>query len=216
MYHVLILHFDDTYFYQRNLRKKAFAEIDLRSLKETKFMCPEDRLKLIEKRIPLHQSLITFIGKGDYHYISFLFLKRIKEHFALLVIDNHLDMRAFNGDIIRCDSWIYRAGFLKNLKEIFYINSSNIGKIFEVKLPIYLSIDKDIIDKKHLNTRWTQGSISPQQLFNFLFNLLSNNKIIAADICGEPELDIEELRKSEKINLKIVEILQSLKMKKSA
>ncbi|WP_353684183.1 hypothetical protein V4D30_09955 [Thermodesulfovibrio sp. 3907-1M] len=216
MYHVLILHFDDTYFYQRNLRKKAFVEIDLRFLKETKFMCPQERLKFIEERIPLHHSLITFIGKGDYHYISFLFLKRIREYFALVVIDNHLDMRASNEDIIRCDSWIYRAGFIKNLKEIFYINSSNIETTPCFMLPVYLSIDKDIIDKKYLNTNWTQGKVTPQQLFNFISKINLITKIIGVDICGEPQLDMEELRKSEAINLSIVEILQSLSMKKSA
>ncbi|GAB5046802.1 hypothetical protein [Thermodesulfovibrio sp. TK110] len=216
MYHVLILHFDDTYFYQRDLRKKAFREIDLRSVKETKFMCSEERLKFIEKRVPSHKSSITFIGKGDYHYISLLFLKRIKEQFALIVIDNHLDMKASDGNFIRCDSWIYRAGFLKNLKEIFYINSSKIETNPYFMLPVYLSIDKDIIDKNYLKTQWTQGKITPQQLFNFISKINLITRIIGADICGEPELDMEELRKSEAINISIVEILQTMSMKKSA
>lgn len=216
MYHVLILHFDDTYFYQSNLRKNSFAEIDLRFLSETKFMCSEHQLKFIEKRIPPVQSLISFIGKGEYHYISFLFLKRIKEPFALVIIDNHLDMKASDGNFIRCDSWAYRAGFIKNLKQIFYINSSNIETNPSFMLPVYLSIDKDVIDKKYLKTRWTQGKISPEQLFNFISKINSNTRIIGVDICGEPELDMEELRKSETINLSIIRILKSVGVKKSA
>lgn len=59
MYHVLILHLDDTYFYQRKLRKRATMEIDLRFLKEKKLMCPLDKLKFMEKRIPINKSLIV-------------------------------------------------------------------------------------------------------------------------------------------------------------
>jgi len=79
MYHVLILHFDDTYFYQKNLRRKAAVEIDLRFLKGTKFMCTRNVLRLVDRMIPDIRSWICFTGKGEYHYISFIFLKRIKE-----------------------------------------------------------------------------------------------------------------------------------------
>ncbi len=83
-------------------------------------------------------------------------------------------------------------------------------------LPVYLSIDKDVIDRKYLKTRWTQGKISPEQLFNFISKINSNTRIIGVDICGEPELDMEELRKSETINLSIIRILKSVGIKKSA
>ncbi len=216
MYHVLILHLDDTYFYQRKLRKRATMEIDLRFLKEKKLMCQLDKLKFMEKKIPINKSLISFIGKGDYHYFSFIFLKLINEPFVLLVIDNHLDMRYSKDNFIRCDSWIYNAGLLNNLKQIFYINSSNIDNIPEIMIPVYISIDKDIIDRKYLKTNWTQGNLSPDQLFEFLSKIQSKNKIIGVDICGEPEFNIEEIRKSEEINLSIVDIFKSFRLKKSA
>lgn len=216
MYHVLILHFDDTYFYQNSLREKSLIEIDLRGYRGTCFMSSVESLRFIEKRIPKIHSLISFIGKGDYHYISYIFLKRINEPFTLFVVDNHLDMKYSDKNFIRCDSWLYNAGLLKNLKQIFYVNSSNIDRTCKVKLPIYLSIDKDIIDEKYLKTRWTQGNISPMQLFEFVSRLLADNRIIGIDVCGEPELDIEEIRKSEEINLSIVELLQSVIIKKSA
>ncbi|MDI1472619.1 MAG: hypothetical protein QMD43_04820 [Thermodesulfovibrio sp.] len=207
---------DDTYFYQRKLRKRATMEIDLRFLKEKKLMCQLDKLKFMEKKIPINKSLISFIGKGDYHYFSFIFLKLINEPFVLLVIDNHLDMRYSKDNFIRCDSWIYNAGLLNNLKQIFYINSSNIDNIPEIMIPVYISIDKDIIDRKYLKTNWTQGNLSPDQLFEFLSKIQSKNKIIGVDICGEPEFNIEEIRKSEEINLSIVDIFKSFRLKKSA
>jgi len=216
MYHVLILYFDDTYIYQKILRKKATIQIDLRFMNGTKFMCQTNRLRFIEKRIPCSQSLISFIGKGEYHYISYIFLKRINEPFVLVVIDNHLDMKYSAKNFIRCDSWIYKAGLLKNLRQIFYINSRKINKTFKADFPIYLSIDKDIIDKKYFKTRWTQGTISPQQLIDFISNLHSLNRIIGIDVCGEPELDIEELKKSEMINLSITEWAKTLNIRKSA
>lgn len=216
MYHVLILHFDDTYIYQENLKKRATIQIDLRLISGTKFMCKLEQLKLIEKRIPFVQSLISFIGKGDYHYLSYIFLKRINEPFILIVVDNHVDMRYSNKNFIRCDSWLYYAGLLKNLRQIFYVNSQRINNTIKTDLPIYISIDKDIIDKKYLKTSWSQGTTSPQQIFDFISSILSFNRVIGIDICGEPELDLVELRKSEEINLSIVERLNTLTMKKSA
>lgn len=216
MYHVLILHFDDTYSYQEILRTKATIQIDLRFMIGTKFMCHTNYLRFIEKRIPLSHSLISFIGKGEYHYISYIFLKRINEPFILVVIDNHLDMNYTDKNFIRCDSWLYKAGLLKNLKQIFYINSRKINKTLKTDFPVYLSIDKDIIDKRYLQTRWTQGTVSPQQLIDFISNLHSLNRIIGIDVCGEPEFDMKELKKSEEINLAIIECVKALTIKKSA
>lgn len=204
-------------FYQRKLRKSATREIDLRFLKEKKIMYPLDKLKFMEKRIPINKSLISLIGKGDYHYFSFIFLKLINEPFVLLVIDSHLDMRYSKDNFIRCDSWIYNTGPLNNLRQIFYINSSNIDNIPVIMIPVYIiSIDKDIIDRKYLKTNWTNGNLSTDQLFEFLSKIQSKNKIIGVDICGEPEFNIQEIRKSEVINLSITNIFQSFKLKKSA
>ncbi|MCS7215398.1 MAG: hypothetical protein RMI30_05525 [Thermodesulfovibrio sp.] len=216
MYHVLIILFDDTYIYQEKLRQRAPIQIDLRFMSGTKFMCAFDRLKIIENKIPPIQSSINFIGKGDYHYVSYIFLKRINEPFVLLVIDNHIDMKYSDKNFIRCDSWLYNAGLLKNLRQIYYINSQKINKIFKTELPIYLSIDKDIIDNRYLKTRWTQGTTSPQQLVDFILNIISFNRVIGIDICGEPELIIEELKKSEEINLSIIECIKTLNFKQSA
>lgn len=217
MYPVLILHFDDTYFYQKRLRRKANREIDLRFLKETKFMCTSNVLMYLDRMIPHISSWICFIGKGEYHYISFIFLKRIKQPFALVIVDNHLDMKYSNRDFIKCDSWVYRAGVLENLKEIFYINSSRINRIPKTIYPVYLSIDKDILAEKYLITRWSQGKSSPYQIFNFISETSSINRIIGMDICGEPESDnIMEIKKSEAINLNILNCLKLKTLKKSA
>lgn len=220
MYRVAVLHFDDTYFYQDSLRKYAI-EVDLRFLKGIKFLCLKDKLSLIEnqitKKINQIKSMICFIGKGEYHYISYLLMKRICIPFCLFVIDNHLDMRYCREDLIRCDSWIYRAGKIKNLKWIFFINSLSIDRVPKIGFPVYLSIDKDILDKKYLNTRWTQGKACPSELFRFLVKFSSVNEILAVDICGEPEIeDLKEMKKSEKINISIIECFGYENLKKSA
>lgn len=217
MYHVLILHFDDAYFHQEKLRRKADIEIDLRFLKGTKFMCTSDILRFMDRMIPDIRSWICFTGKGKYHYISFIFLKRIKQPFALVIVDNHLDMKYSYKDFIKCDSWVYRAGMLENIKEIFYINSLKIDRIPETRYPVYLSIDKDILAERYLITGWTQGKSSPYQIFNFISEISSMNRIISMDICGEPELDdIKEIKKSEAINLTILKCLKLETLKKSA
>lgn len=54
------------------------------------------------------------------------------------------------------------------------------------ELPVYLSVDQDILSKEELDTNWDQGNICLEKLF-FLSDLcLEGRKVIAVDLCGEP------------------------------
>ncbi|MCS7203494.1 MAG: hypothetical protein NZ809_03495 [Thermodesulfovibrio sp.] len=215
MHPVVVLHFDETYFYQKKLINSAI-QIDLRNIGK-KFICDEHTLRLIESKIPKINCFICFIGKGEYHYVSFVLLKRLRFPFVLTVVDNHLDMKYSEKGFVRCDSWVYWAAKLKNVKRIYFINSSNIKRIFKTYLPVYMSIDKDILDKKYLNTRWTQGNVSLEELCNFIYYFFKKNTLLGIDICGEPDFeDLEEIKKSEKINLTILNCLSLKSVKKSA
>lgn len=216
MYHVAVLHFDETYFYQKKLLNSAI-QIDLRNIKGAKFLCNQLTLRLIEAKIPKIKSLICFIGKGEYHYVSFVFLKRICFPFVLTIIDNHLDMRYSNEDFIRCDSWVYWAAKLRNIKRVYFINLSNTKTVLKASLPVYLSVDKDVLDRRYLNTRWTQGCVSVDELCDFLSYFSRINNIIGVDVCGEPEIDEpEQIEKSEEINFKILHSLRLGSLEKSA
>jgi len=54
-----------------------------------------------------------------------------------------------------------------------------------MNVPIYISIDKDVLDKKSATTNWDQGSLTLSELKKRLTILLRNERTIGMDICGE-------------------------------
>lgn len=56
--------------------------------------------------------------------------------------------------------------------------------------PVYLSIDKDALNKQEAATNWDQGSLTFEQLAETLQTLAQNRKILGIDICGERARDM--------------------------
>ncbi len=52
------------------------------------------------------------------------------------------------------------------------------------ELPIYLSIDKDVLDISELKTNWDQGNMSMERLTCIIQKLCEGRRLIGADICG--------------------------------
>ncbi len=221
MLSVLILHTEENYKIQNKLLSKGNS-IELVRIPEKKLMASEETLQKIEKKIKPSAGKITFLGKGDYHYITYLFLRKIEKPFTLIVFDNHLDNKPlFDDEFISCGSWLNHALQLRNLQKAVVVmqnpektgnsklitlnyNPEKIGKIAEKSEYVYISIDKDILDEKYVNTTWDQGNFSPKMIFDIL-NKIPKRKILGADVCGEPEdWDFFENKKSEKINLAIL------------
>ncbi|BBB31907.1 conserved hypothetical protein [Thermotomaculum hydrothermale] len=224
MFSVLILHTENSYLLQKSILKKAKC-VDLRDIPEKKLMATFETLKRIEEKLPQKQHLITFLGKGDYHYLSYLFLKRIKEEFTLVVFDNHLDNQpVFDKNFISCGSWLNNAITLPLLKKIIVIkpeiestnntkikvidfNPDALEKELENEKRIYVSIDKDILDEKFLKTNWDGGNFSPEMIVELL-EIIPKEKILGADICGEPDdFNLFDIQKSEKINNMLLKAL---------
>lgn len=66
--------------------------------------------------------------------------------------------------------------------------------------PVYVSVDKDVLNPEYAVTNWDQGSLTLKDLEASLSVIMRNEKVIGIDICGEcsPTLDIlEERRESE-------------------
>lgn len=53
-------------------------------------------------------------------------------------------------------------------------------------LPVYLSVDKDILSKEELDTNWDQGNVRVEELLAFADLCLAGKKLLAVDLCGEP------------------------------
>lgn len=71
--------------------------------------------------------------------------------------------------------------------------------------PIYISIDKDVLDPDVEVTNWDQGATTIQQLKKLLSLLLTHDKLIGIDICGECNYSIkglldDNLRKDDTVN----------------
>ena len=72
----------------------------------------------------------------------------------------------------------------------------------DMELPIYISIDKDVLDRSSARTNWDQGEMPFPLLEKLLLEVFEHQQVIGADICGECSLlePFRELMADEEIN----------------
>ena len=85
----------------------------------------------------------------------------------------------------------------------------------ELRLPVYISIDKDVLSRKVLRTNWDQGIMTEAELHRELGRFTTDPQIhiLGADICGEPTYnacrrildDTRDLRRSDGVNRRLLE-----------
>ena len=70
--------------------------------------------------------------------------------------------------------------------------------------PVYISVDKDILNAESATTNWDQGPLSLPELEELLAIILKKEEIIGVDICGEcaRSLDIFEEKRAISLNSK--------------
>lgn len=63
---------------------------------------------------------LTFVGSGDFHHVSLALVRRLREPFNLLLVDNHPDwMRGI--PILHCGTWLWHACRLANVRRIYHV-----------------------------------------------------------------------------------------------
>lgn len=82
-------------------------------------------------------------------------------------------------------------------------------------LPVYISIDKDVLSRKVLRTNWDQGIMTEAEFRRELdrFTMDPDIHILGVDICGEPAYnacrrlldDTRDLRRSDGVNRRLLE-----------
>lgn len=84
-----------------------------------------------------------------------------------------------------------------------------------VREPVYISVDKDVLDHESSATNWDQGSLSLKELEQLLGIIFRQENIIGVDICGEcsPSLDLFEEERELQIDGKANAELLSLFLK---
>ena len=175
-------------------------------------------------------SFVRLLDSGNYHYLSFFFMERIKEDFALVLIDNHTDMQPPGfGRILSCGGWVrYAMEELDTLKKVYLVGMSA-GHLAEAgplpdrvsyldyrrdliipdDLPIYLSIDKDVLSEEYAATDWDQGDMTREELLAVTEHILADHRILGVDICGEKKEapTKEQLDMNEAVNAKLLDAI---------
>lgn len=221
---VTFLNFDHTYTWQRNLLRFPHEWIDMYDIKGTNLYCDDQAIREIESRLTRRYTRgITFIGSGNYHYVSYALLKQLHEPFTLVLFDHHTDMNEQTlFPLLSCGSWVsYAQKHVPTLKHIVIIGSatshvSSCVTIFPKSdmmyapmtivraIPtkhIYISIDKDVLRPQDAQTNWDQGTMSLRTLTTYVDYLFRYKHVLGVDICGE---DVSFCAKNEKANEAII------------
>uniref|UniRef100_UPI0022E22D81 arginase family protein n=2 Tax=Bacillaceae TaxID=186817 RepID=UPI0022E22D81 len=193
----------------------SHEDIDFTHLEHANLYCENTSLMHIKRALNRRKNKgITFIGSGNYHYVSHLLLEEINKPFTLILFDHHTDMNlqgANEQTLISCGSWVsFSLRNNDNLKKVIIIGPSSLTihsndcpyvEIFPIDIShevsihtilshihtetIYVSIDKDVLDPKVTITNWDQGHMKLSRLLQFIHSLIMNKSIYGIDICGE-------------------------------
>ncbi len=63
---------------------------------------------------------MTFYGSGDFHHVSLALVRRLREPFNLLVLDNHPDWMC-GVPFLHCGTWLRHASLLPLARRVFHV-----------------------------------------------------------------------------------------------
>ncbi|MFD1176405.1 arginase family protein [Paenibacillus puldeungensis] len=222
---VTVLNFDHLYEQQPELSERADEWIDLTNIPATNLCCTRETLAKIRRRLTDRKtSGITYIGSGNYHYVSYAFLSEIDRPFSLILFDNHTDAKRSNQlpGMLTCGSWVAEAiSRLPLLQQVVWIGvhsdllfsdpaiRSKTLLLPDLKDPdqllssiiadeIYISIDKDVLVEADFVTEWDQGNMRLKQLIMALHSLVMNKNVLGIDVCGELRVSTSDVFKYSK------------------
>ena len=117
---VSVLNFSGVYERQSFYKDRDCEWIDCSDLSGVNGFCVETSREEIDARISGLEGWIHFIDGGNFHYLSYLLMKHIREPFTLVVFDHHTDMKpSMFAGLLSCGCWIKEAldalPFLKNV-----------------------------------------------------------------------------------------------------
>ncbi len=181
----------DAYEHQSFYNNKENIEIlDCRDLDGTRcYLDDFSKEELVRRIKDFGYTGIHFIDSGNYHYLSLLWLMKIDQDFNLILFDYHPDNQPPSfGQITSCGGWVLEAEeTLSHLKNVFTYGVDEGIAINQIPtdLPLYISIDKDILSTIDAITDWDQGNMTLSQMIEMLNELFENHEILGVDICGD-------------------------------
>lgn len=102
-----------------------------------------------------------------------------------------------------------------SMEEIVQKQAEKEAARIDQTVPIYISIDKDILSPYYARTNWNQGEMSVDILKRVLLEIFAHQKVIGVDICGECSLQepLPQLAEDTRINKKTNDSLYRYLMK---
>lgn len=149
-------------------------QLDLTGLGGTTCYCDaeaEAAIKTAFKSLPL--NALHWIDGGDYHYLTDIWMRFLREPAQLVLIDHHPDDQdpLFGGEILSCGGWVAHSRQHNPL-------------LVEESDRVYLSIDLDWLSPEYARTNWDQGTASLQELLVAIDDALAGKQLVGVDICG--------------------------------
>ena len=214
------------------------VSIDCRDISGTNGYCDDTAKEQIRERIAdLSGSGIHFLDSGNYHYLSLLWLEKIREPFSLVLFDHHPDMQLPSfGEITSCGGWVKEAlernPFLEQvylagvdgelLEEVLEQDRIGPGKVHvgvEELLcageprSIYISLDKDALGRDDARCDWDQGDLTLDEVLEMIRALDKKHRLLGMDVCGENpgSADPEDVGINDRTNRKILETFCALR-----
>ena len=216
---LVIMNFSGVYEAEGFYKNHGYVWVDCKDIKGTNCYCDEEGENAIREAIrELGPEGIHFLDSGNYHYVSKIWLEKIAEEFELLVLDHHTDMQMpMFGNILSCGGWIQAAlDTNTRLKRVYLagppsmeaeadrervvgINEEELKTpgcisrhLKNSGLPLYISLDKDILTCSCAITNWDQGEAQLEDVLACIKEAASCRSIIGVDVCGENPDDQEQ------------------------
>ena len=161
--------------------------LDFSRLPGTECYCDEAAAGEIRRRLErLPAEALHWIDGGDYHYLTRFWMEKVREPFALALVDHHRDDQptAFGDGLLSCGSWVADARRdLPFLRETCWFPSFP-ASVARDALPVYLSVDLDVLSPDWARTNWDQGTMTLPELKILIGHIAASRRILGIDVCG--------------------------------
>lgn len=179
---------------EESFRPDGAVRLDFSSLEGTECYCDESAAREICRRLePFPSGGLHWIDGGDYHYVSRFWLEKLERPFELVLLDRHSDDQpsAFGDTMLSCGDWVADARrSLPFLKRDWWIRDggdpflSPDAELLRPGLPVYLSIDKDVLSPDWARTNWDQGTMTLPELKGIIARIAAAREVLGIDVCG--------------------------------
>lgn len=247
MNRTILMNFSGVYDLESFSRNPAFVHLDCTHLSGTDCYCDQKAAKRIRTLIaPYPAEGIHFIDSGDYHYLTEFWTDKLERPFSLILFDHHTDMQTPLFDrLLSCGGWVksmldhnpyllkvyligpseeqastipapYRERVIAYTDTRLHLHLPSSHSL-SLKEPVYISIDKDVLDKQSSLTNWDQGSLTLKELKALLTQILKHDQVIGIDICGECASCLHQLttdpaiRLDNEANTELLQLMRQLK-----